>query len=105
MSNKAVVLERANPSVGLDDQFSTAPASPDLPEDDVEDGFDNEPNDDLLHLYDCSIGDTETTFTGRVAEEAVVALSDTGRATSRADAVSSLLTGDADSPRNDESLQ
>jgi RNA polymerase primary sigma factor len=105
MSNKAVVLERANPSPGRDDRFSTAPASAEMPEDDVEDAFDSEPNDDLLHLYDCSMADTEATYSARTASEAVVALSETGRADARPDSVSSLLTGENDSPRNDESLQ
>lgn len=103
MSNNSAILDRPQRN-SADPRLEPRPLS-ELPEDDADDGFDQEPNDDLLHLYDSSLSQNEPVFA--VAPAAPTASDLETRASERLsrDTVSSLLATDSDSPRNDESLQ
>lgn len=103
MSNNSAILDRPQRNTAAP-RLEPRPLS-ELPEDDADDGFDQEPNDDLLHLYDSSLPQNEPVFA--VVPTAPTASDLETRASERLsrDTVSSLLATDSDSPRNDESLQ
>ena len=100
MSNKTAVLER--PQVRTTDESSDArPLDTDLMEDEVEDSFDREPSDDLLHLYDSGAGAPDPEDGPPIS----ASLRPAESPDHNMDAVKSLLSEDSENPRNDESLQ
>ena len=60
MSNNPAILDRPQ-RIAAETRFEPRSLS-ELPEDDAEDGFEQEPNDDLLHLYDSSMPQNEPVF-------------------------------------------
>ena len=102
MSTKPAILERPHPNAQDDDPlFDVALRQPEMPEEDAEDSFEQEPSDDLLHLYDSGVVVSDSAYRGSSESPT---LSDVGARTLD-DEGPSLLIEEADSPRNDESLQ
>src|SRR5579884_2377550 len=95
MHDQTAMLENAHPL-----------APPEIPEEDADDAFEQEPSDDLLHLYDHAVVAADSDF--HASSEADSDEPALGRASasslSRED-VPSLLVEETDSPRHDESLQ
>lgn len=102
MSKQSAVLDRSH-AVVRDDRYNGSALGKELPEEDAEDQFEREPADDLLHLFDSGIAETEPLF--QDSEEIPAAPELDVTATSSLRTVSSLLNGPSESPRNDESLQ
>ncbi len=105
MSNRPAVLERPT-SQTLADAASDRSRQTDLPEEDVEESFEHEPNDDLLQLYDSTI----VAASGAFHEEREEIpepnhLDDPEIGSMQAVTVNRLLSPRDDSPRNEESLQ
>jgi RNA polymerase primary sigma factor len=104
MSTKTAVLER--PQVReRDERFDVRPLETELPEDDAEDSFESEPSDDLLHLYDSEVVAASGAYPEEDAAVAPVLVEVDEPALRSTRRVTSLLSEDSDSPRNDESLQ
>ena len=103
MSNNPAILDRPQ-HTAPDARFTRQPLS-ELPEDDAEEGFDQEPNDDLLHLYDSSMAQAEPAFDTNRNSATPADLESRTRDRHSRDTVNSLLAPESDSPRNDESLQ
>ncbi len=108
MSSKSAILEReqsreTNPR---DIGFDSGSLRPELPEEDAEDSFDREPNDEILHLYDRDLAVARVGFRS-ADDEALIGPTLTGSEEEEIETVSarSLLAGDRDAPRHDESLQ
>jgi hypothetical protein len=111
MSSKPPVLDRTDTRDdevvgGIPGSSSYGQADPvrlDLPEEDAEDSFDQEPNDELLHLYDSEIA---TAGAFAVAEpERDECLADVTEAAIAVPARSRVLANETDTRRHDESLQ
>ncbi len=96
MTNIAIVLDRPGLAVKAD-ACADKNAAVELPEEDVEVSFESEPNDDLLHLYDSGMSETEPVFASAVCAPTPLAASQmrTGAA----------LLDEVDHHRSDESLQ
>jgi RNA polymerase primary sigma factor len=106
MSNKSAVLERPENRV-RDAQFPESALPTDLPEDEVDETFDREPNDDLLHLYDSGMTGGSGGFTeDREDAPEGNALDEAEMEEIEVTVVSNLLHNSrSENPRNDESLQ
>ena len=100
MSENTAVLERPQVRTG-DETPNARPLDTDLIDDEVEDSFDREPSDDLLHLYDSGSGSGDSEDGAPIS----AALRQAESADHSMDTVKSLLSEDSDNPRNDESLQ
>lgn len=103
MSNNPAILDLPQ-FPAPEARFDNRPLA-DLPEDEAEDGFDHEPNDDLLHLYDSSLESSEPAFDASHNAATPADLESRSNNRLSRDTVSNLLSTDSDSPRNDESLQ
>ncbi len=104
MSSKNAILERQpGREKSRDPHLGVGTFRPELPEEDVDETFEKEPNDDLLHLYDSDIA------AGSVAlqEEVLSASALTEAEDEEMEPVSraSLLADEEEHPRHDESLQ
>ncbi|HLV78881.1 MAG TPA: sigma-70 family RNA polymerase sigma factor [Chthonomonadaceae bacterium] len=95
MHDKTAMLENAHPL-----------ATPEIPEEDADDAFEQEPSDDLLHLYDHAVVAAGSAFPSS-SETCPVEpdLSRAGDSALHSEDVPSLLVEETDSPRHDESLQ
>jgi RNA polymerase primary sigma factor len=111
MNSKTPVLDRTDAPEDdvrgrVPDEGHYGQADPvriDLPEEDVEDGFDQEPNDEILHLYDTEIG---TSGNFAVAEpDRDECLADVTETTIAVPARARVLATETDTRRHDESLQ
>jgi RNA polymerase primary sigma factor len=106
MSNKTAILERPNPRAqnARSTRFDSRPLASETDEE-AEDSFDQEPGDELLHIYEDAILPPDETFQDD-SHEAVVssALADEDEEI-RSASVSSLLADEDHSSRTDESLQ
>ncbi|HEV2474631.1 MAG TPA: sigma-70 family RNA polymerase sigma factor [Chthonomonadales bacterium] len=104
MSTKTAVLERPGTRQPKEADFDTAPPATEIPEE-VEDSFEEEPSDEVLHFYDNSIAVADSGFHPPVPESAPPP--ELAPETSVATVMESrsLLSEPAESPRHDESLQ
>lgn len=100
MSTKTAVLERSQTRTSRASSAGSDQES-DLNEEEVDDTFDREPAEDLLHLYDSGIVASDEVF--HEEEAAAPALPEPGAIPHRARR--STLAEDSESPRNEESLQ
>ena len=104
MSDETAILERPQARRRKAD-FSAEPLSSALTDDDVEDSFEQEPSDDLLHLYDSSLIVVGSSITDEPREPVTPSFraddtSDIGR-----ERISNLLSETVGNSRTDESLQ
>jgi RNA polymerase primary sigma factor len=95
MSDTTAILERPHNRKRTATSYASAPLDNELPEEEAEDTFEQEPCDELLHLYDCSLA------SGTATDGAEPTLTDE----LPADDVSHLLVDARSNSKTDESLQ
>ena len=105
MSNITAVMDRPQARM-RDPRVGAGTVDTELPEEDAEDGFDREPSDDLLHLYDSSMVASDSSFR-EDAEVASVApiLNEAERPVLNVGHTPHSIADERTSPRNEESLQ
>jgi RNA polymerase primary sigma factor len=101
MSTKTAVLERSHARTARPGSTTRSDQDNDLPEEEVEDTFDPEPAEDLLHLYDSDIVVSDEVF--HEEEASAPTMSDTTPLPLRTRRTS--MSDENESPRNEESLQ
>ncbi len=105
MSNETAVLERSTPQPAGEADLENGVAIR-IAEEEVEDTFDQEPNDDLLQLYDSSILSDEPAFAPEGREPALSPSLRSSTEAAPSSGVSALLAQNPNpNTRTDESLQ